>query len=376
MKVKKIIIFMIMAIFIFVGGESENVKAAEICNVSFLVKDNTDNGYSGNIKVIMTDTNSDKKFEYVLTRGNSWGGSNIPKYSIDGDTTYNVALSGMKSGFKMVNQDGSEIKQFNANADIELKWKIISVSSENITVKEDSENTNSNIAISEQIQTGNEEADKMFNEFMQTIQFIKTDDNWKNFLESYELYADSGAVSNSEEYVKATGGKKEDYMKLSSFDKFVYYETYIRMAQYLSFGNWERYYGSKENFDRNVIGTTVNYMKITEVDSTVVADAYKKLMDWQYEYIYKNNAPYDFIAGKDFIQTKNENNGSQNSIEQTENKTDGNKENETKSGIWDGSVSVIRENLFSIIIAVILAGGIGILILYRKKRNLHDDGVN
>ena len=358
-----------MAILLTVGMTG-NVRAAEVCNISFSVNDSTENGYSGNVKVVMSDTNSDKTFEYVLTRGNSWGGSNIPKYTVDGDTVYDVSLSGMKNGFKMVNQDGSEIKQFDASNDIELKWKIVSIASENITVKDDADGSDENITISEEIKTGNKEADDMFNTFMSTIQFIKNDEKWKNFLESYELYADSGAVSNSEEYVKATGGKKEDYLNMSSFDKFVYYETYIRMAQYLSFSDWERYYSSKENFDRNVIGPTVDYMKITEGDSTVVADAYQKLMEWQYQYIQKNKSPYNFIAGKDYIQTKNENSEESNT---TDGSLSVSKEKEESSGIWDGAKSVISNNIGSIIIALVLAGGVGALMFYRKRRNVDDD---
>lgn len=352
-------------------GMTLPVSAAETCNVSFSVTDTTENGYSGNIKVVMTDTKSDKTFEYVLTKGNSWGGSNIPKYTVDGDTIYSVYLSGMKSGFEIVNQDGSDITQFDASNDVDLKWKIVSVASNNITVKDESDTGESNVAISKEIQTGNEEADKLFNSFMDSIQFIKEDEKWVNFLESYELYADSGAISNSEEYAKATGGKKEDYLNMSSFDKFVYYETYVRMAQYLSFNNWERYYSSKENFDRNVIGPTVDHMKITEGDSTVVADAYQKLMNWQYQYIVENNSPYNFITGKNYLESK-----TTTTDDKSDEKNIINSEKEDEKGIWFDVKNAVGDNAISIVIAIILAGGVGCLTLYRKRRNFHESDKN
>lgn len=366
--IKKVILSGILATSMCLGFISD-VKAAETCNVSFTVVDETDNGYSGNVKVIMTNTENNKTFEYVLTKGNSWGGENIPKYTVDGDAIYSVSLSGVKDGFEMINQDGSEITQFDGNTDVDLKWKIVSVASENITVKEEADAGAGNVTISDEIQTGNTEADNLFNEFMKTVSFIKDDESWVYFLESYELYADSGAISNSDEYAKATGKSKEEYKSMSSFDKFVYYETYVRMAQYLNLGDWERYYSSKENFDRNVIGPTVDYMKITEGDSTVVADAYKKLMDWQYQYIEENKSPYDFIAGKNYIETV----GADNTPDDEFSISDPIQENTEDKSMWSEVKDVVTDNAGSIFLAGSLAIAIAVITLYRKKRNLNEN---
>ena len=369
-RLNKILLSGILALGIGIGTH-QSAMAAETCNVSFNVKDTTENGYSGNVKVVMKDTKSDKTFEYVLTRGNSWGGSHIPKYTVDGDTIYSVSLSGMKNGFKMVEQDGSDIKQFDASNNVELKWKIISVAEENVTIKEDKDTGNSDVSISDEIQTGNAEADKIFNEFMNTVSFIKDDEKWVHFLESYELYADSGAISNSDEYAKATGRSKQEYLDMSSFDKFVYYETYVRMAQYLSFSNWDRYYSSQENFNRNVIGPTVDHMKITEVDSTVVADAYQKLMDWQYEYIAKNKSPYNFVTGRNYVESKNDmNSNSSDSEDIQDDETD--KKDES---VWTGVKNLVADNIVGIVIAIGLACTVAGMTIYRKKRNLDEKDV-
>lgn len=370
MKIKKRIVSAVMAILLTVGMTG-NVRAAEVCNISFSVNDSTENGYSGNVKVVMSDTNSDKTFEYVLSKGNSWGGSNIPKYTVDGDTVYDVSLSGMKNGFKMVNQDGSEIKQFDASNDIELKWKIISISENNVTVKNDDGDENkSNVSISNKIETGNDEADKMFNDFMNDVSFIKEDEKWNSFLKVYEVYTETTTINFAQDYADTTGGKKEDFVNMSSFDKFIYYETYIRMAKYLDLGDWERYYGSKDNFYQNVLGLTLTSMRNTEIDSTVVEDAYKKLMDWQYQYIQEHKSPYNFIGGKNYTDTKKIINGNlSNSSENNASK----EENDIEQGIWSGMKNAVADNVVSIIIALVLAGGVGALMFYRKRRNLNDD---
>ena len=370
MKVKKGIISAMTAILLTVGMAG-NVIAAEVCNISFSVKDSTENGYSGNVKVVISDTNSDKEFEYVLTRGNSWGGSNIPKYTVDGDTVYDVSFSGLKNGVKMVNQDGSEIKQFDANDDIELKWKIISISENNVTVNNDEGDENkSKVSISDKIETGNDEADEIFNDFMNDVSFIKEDEKWNSFLKVYDVYTETTSINFAQDYEDTTGEKKEDFVSMSSFDKFIYYETYIRMAKYLDLGDWERYYGSKENFYQNVLGLTLTSMRNTEIDSTVVEDAYKKLMDWQYKYIQEHKSPYNFIAGKNYTDTKKIINGDISNQNENNASKD---ENDTNQGIWSGMKKAVAENGISIIIALVLAGGVGALMLYRKRRNINDD---
>lgn len=365
-KILKPILFGMLACCMFFNT-GISVMAAEKCNVSFMVKDETESNYSGTIKVIMKDVNSDKKFEYDLTRGNSWGGKNIPKYTVDGNTVYSVSFEGIKNGFKLINQDGSEITEFDAYKDIELKWKIISIASENITVEENSETGNSNVTIDDNIQTGNADADKLFNEFMNTVAFIEHDEKWANFLNSYELFADSSSISDSDEYAKATGRPKQEYLDMSLFDRFVYFETYVRMAQYLSFGDWDRYYSSEENFNRNVIGPTVQHMKLTEGKTTVVADAYLKLMDWQYKYIDEHKTPYNFVTGKNFNESKPAT-GSGINTEKVE--TEEPQEEVKEDNIWDSVGKLVADNAVGILVALSLAGVVVGVSIYKKKTNM------
>ena len=41
----------------------------------------------------------------------------------------------------------------------------------------------------------------------------------------------------------------------------------------------------------------------TGSDSHKVSDAYLKLMDWQYNYVQEHKAAFDFITGKDYIES-------------------------------------------------------------------------
>ncbi len=84
----------------------------------------------------------------------------------------------------------------------------------------------------------------------------------------------------------------------------MYYESYVRIQKYINLGNWEKYFSSKEAFHNKITSPVVELMNGTEKgDSTVVSDAYLKLMDWQYDYVQEHKAALDFITGKDYIES-------------------------------------------------------------------------
>ena len=95
-----------------------------------------------------------------------------------------------------------------------------------------------------------------------------------------------------------------DVYKRQQYDRFVYYESYVRIQKYINLGNWEKYFSSKEAFHNKITSPVVELMNGTEEgDSTVVSDAYLKLMDWQYDYVQEHKAAFDFITGKDYIES-------------------------------------------------------------------------
>ena len=65
------------------------------CNVSFSVTDTT-NTYTDEIKVIMNDVTGTAKETYTLTKANSYGSGNEPKYSVPAPTTYKIKFEFIK----------------------------------------------------------------------------------------------------------------------------------------------------------------------------------------------------------------------------------------------------------------------------------------
>lgn len=60
-----------------------------------------------------------------MTKANSYGSGNQPKFTIPAPTTYKITFKGMKEGYQIVNSDNTKITDFPATANgYEFNWKI------------------------------------------------------------------------------------------------------------------------------------------------------------------------------------------------------------------------------------------------------------
>ena len=161
--------------------------------------------------------------------------------------------------------------------------------------KEESQKTNA---------SKNQSADEAFQEFLDKVSFTENDETWNDFATGYLGLFNDEAQSRADDFVNVVkNATEEDWFNMNQYDRFVYYESYVRIQKYINLGNWEKYFSSKEAFHNKITSPIVNLMNGTEGDSTVVSDAYLKLMDWQYDYVQEHKAAFDFITGKDYIES-------------------------------------------------------------------------
>ena len=60
-----------------------------------------------------------------MTKANSYGSGNQPKFTIPAPTTYKITFKGIKEGYQIVNSDNTKITDFPATANgYEFNWKI------------------------------------------------------------------------------------------------------------------------------------------------------------------------------------------------------------------------------------------------------------
>ena len=109
------------------------------CTVTFSITDTT-YSYDGDIKVLMNDVTGTSNKSYTLTKANSYGSGNQPKFTVSAPTTYKIVFEGIKDGYQIVNSDDTKITDFPATANgYEFDWKIVYTDEKEKEVKKESE---------------------------------------------------------------------------------------------------------------------------------------------------------------------------------------------------------------------------------------------
>lgn len=340
-KRKNFLYVMLISLIFLLGtatiafADEETLAGDEVvpCTVTFSVTDVT-YSYEGDIEVLMNDATGTSNKSYTLTKANSYGSGNQPKFTIPAPTTYKITFKGMKEGYQIVNSDNTKITDFLATANgYEFNWKITYTDKQKQEVEKEVESirgsigrgssdstqtqdNNQNVSNTSTTQDSekeesqktnaskNQSADEAFQEFLDKVSFTENDETWNDFATGYLGLFNDEAQSRADDFVNVVkNATEEDWFNMSQYDRFVYYESYVRIQKYINLGNWEKYFSSKEAFHNKITSPIVNLMNGTEGDSTVVSDAYLKLMDWQYDYVQEHKAAFDFITGKDYIES-------------------------------------------------------------------------
>ena len=383
-------------------ADEETLAGDEVvpCTVTFSVTDVT-YSYEGDIEVLMNDVTGTSNKSYTLTKANSYGSGNQPKFTIPAPTTYKITFKGMKEGYQIVNSDNTKITDFLATANgYEFNWKITYTDKQKQEVEKEVESirgsigrgssdstqtqdNNQNVSNTSTTQDSekeeskksnaskNQSADEAFQEFLDKVSFTENDETWNDFATGYLGLFNDEAQSRADDFVNVVkNATEEDWFNMSQYDRFVYYESYVRIQKYINLGNWEKYFSSKEAFHNKIISPVVELMNGTEEgDTTVVSDAYLKLMDWQYDYVQEHKAAFDFITGKDYI----ENGGSKADLKQEQKDKEAKRKaeiNELQEAKKAADISDdTSEKRGLVIIPLILVLGCGILLICQKFKH-------
>ena len=383
-------------------ADEETLTGDEVvpCTVTFSITDVT-YSYEGDIEVLMNDVTGTSNKSYILTKANSYGSGNQPKFTIPAPTTYKITFKGMKEGYQIVNSDNTKITDFLATANgYEFNWKITYTDKQKQEVEKEVESirgsigrgssdstqtqdNNQNVSNTSTTQDSekeeskksnaskNQSADEAFQEFLDKVSFTENDETWNDFATGYLGLFNDEAQSRADDFVNVVkNATEEDWFNMSQYDRFVYYESYVRIQKYINLGNWEKYFSSKEAFHNKITSPVVELMNGTEEgDTTVVSDAYLKLMDWQYDYVQEHKAAFDFITGKDYI----ENGGSKADLKQEQKDKEAKRKaeiNELQEAKKAADISDdTSEKRGLVIIPLILVLGCGILLICQKFKH-------
>lgn len=276
-------------------ADEETLAGDEVvpCTVTFSVTDVT-YSYEGDIEVLMNDVTGTSNKSYTLTKANSYGSGNQPKFTIPAPTTYKITFKGMKEGYQIVNSDNTKITDFLATANgYEFNWKItytdkqkqevekevesirgsIGRSSSDSTQTQDNNQNVSNTSTTQDSEkeesqktnaSKNQSADEAFQEFLDKVSFTENDETWNDFATGYLGLFNDEAQSRADDFVNVVkNATEEDWFNMSQYDRFVYYESYVRIQKYINLGNWEKYFSSKEAFHNKITSPVVELMNGT-----------------------------------------------------------------------------------------------------------------
>lgn len=300
-KRKNFLYVMLISLIFLLGtatiafADEETLAGDEVvpCTVTFSVTDVT-YSYEGDIEVLMNDVTGTSNKSYTLTKANSYGSGNQPKFTMPAPTTYKITFKGMKEGYQIVNSDNTKITDFLATANgYEFNWKITYTDKQKQEVEKEVESirgsigrgssdstqtqdNNQNVSNTSTTQDSekeesqktnaskNQSADEAFQEFLDKVSFTENDETWNDFATGYLGLFNDEAQSRADDFVNVVkNATEEDWFNMSQYDRFVYYESYVRIQKYINLGNWEKYFSSKEAFHNKITSPVVELMNGT-----------------------------------------------------------------------------------------------------------------
>lgn len=377
-----------------------DVGQTTTCRLNFTVIDETGNFSADKLVVHMNDVTGVSNVDFDLQRAASWGNSDgyIPLIDIPAPTTYFLSVDGLTEGYKLVNTIGRDpiATDFAAtsNGTVDFMWSIIPTngSSEN----ESNQLENNEIKVGESTSINEQEASAVYKRFLDQISFIENDETWENVLDAYtipvnqegleEMYADTVGIESG----KTKEERKENFRKMSAYERFLWIDTYCRIAYQIKTG-YSDDVRTKESF-LNTINFFPNLISVVEPNNyKQVLKSYNTLMEWQFAYIQEHNYPFNFIQNKSYLEEVG--GKEEKTTTETVEETDGDglstsdkkemeeakkellqeSEQEEKKGIWSDTIEILTRNIFSFVIMIILLIVLGVVVYFRTKNNYTED---
>jgi len=358
-----------------VGADKNAVYSLVTINASNM----TNGDFTEDINITLSDIASGNEYRFALTNDTNY----MTVVNVIANTTYSILLEYLDTDkFFVLNSDGSAIGKFGATADgNNLNW-IITDSNDSKSANVAGTKSISSISISD-----DSDASDVFQKFYDTVKGMDGNQKWDGFFSTYVAYEKIQA----QQYMDTCGGTTDDWLKMSNFDRFLWYETYIRIVNYMGLANYDRFFSSEQNYLTNTIDNA--YHDLLVYGDGTEAAAYKTLMLWQYDYIIQNGTVYNFMTNQN---SSNSDQISEPSIQPDE--TQGiQKEDQpeintrlqdltkdpvqenlktnkvTEKSIWGKTFSRVKSSYVTIIILIILCAGLAGIVIYRKSKVIDDD---
>jgi len=152
----------------------------------------------------------------------------------------------------------------------------------------------------EMVDTSIEKGQEIYQNFLDTTAFMETDSTWENFMKSYAN--DGSEKKNMKVFYLETvaDATDETYAELSSYETYIYIETYVRIAGMVGNRLFDTYIQNKKGGVPQYIDDFCAIWSGNNIEE--VKEAFASLLEWQFAYFRENNYPYNFITGKSYAE--------------------------------------------------------------------------
>lgn len=288
---------------------------------------------------------------------------------------YNLAINFVSKGeYLILHADGSKISSWKIEDDTFVEhWFIVPASAEGEAVTGEAESVDADLNISAEQYA---EAKALWVDFIQKTAPLKEKEENGEAETCYLLwFVDFYDDADASSYFMVTGRDREEYLNMSLYERCLWYHTYIFPKQC--------YHAEYDLSKWNAHTINTPYTSLKKHGSDEMAEAYKKLMEWQYYYTKEHGEFFSFVdvfgldteidVTEETTATSAE--ASEETIaeittaapdvtEATEATT------EAETSMWDGFFNALKDNIFSICLGVVLVIAIIIFIVYTKKKNI------
>lgn len=358
--------------------EQKNGKIEGDCLIDFVITDKTNGVIIDDITVSMMniDTSVDvAEYEKKITSADYLFGFPVKQSVKYG--TYNIAINfPSKDKFKVENADGTQISSFTASSETHtFNWVIVPIAGTTTTTTTKKTNEGSEAAEIERF-TGtinDEEAEKLWKDFLAAVAPLEAGE----YSSILKIVSDT-AEFNAKYFETITKRSKDEYMNMNNFEKFLWYSTYILPVNGITSADYDTYCGSLAKWNANTVGIPYNWF--VTYGTSEMADTYKALMEWDYQFYLKNGGVMNFITGRTSLDNSDldvlsSEDGNGNNTDPTEDEI-GDLIKKEERGIWSNTTDLIKGNAITLIILLILVGATIAVVVYRKRKAIDDDREN
>lgn len=357
---KRVLSLLLVLVLVISTVPAVVLAESDWCDIEIRLSDKTYGQFGEDVFVtFMAQGASEKQYSFTFS---AEAGYPTQRASLPKGYTYEITIDFTSKGggvFYIINYDGKDIQPLVADKDSAiLDWYIIQDAGPDMPTTDDGMDA---------------EAPGVYAKFKEALDAVIADAEADHFesLEFLDFYEGFQPVIGSH-YSQYVGGDAAVIEALSPADAFQAYVLWIIPMMKLSYGDYERHFGTYEAFIGPITKTQIDVMRRYVPD---LEAAYKELMEWQYSYFVKRCKFYNFVP-----ELFGEVAATEPTVPQTQPVIRPTEPEETipaptepeESGwrlIWGNVVEEIKGNIITIIITLGVGVALGYLMFTKKKKN-------